>query len=129
MIIVKISLIGIVGVVFANFFKQFRPEYSMLLGIFLSILFFYIVIQRIGYVMKLINELFGYMKGQVEFVDILVKMLGISYITELSAGICKDAGYQSIATQIVILGKLTMITMGSSILLSLIKMINIGIGM
>ena len=63
-----------------------------------------------------------------DFMEILIKMLGISYICELSAGICKDAGYHSIAMQIVIFGKITIMTLGSSILFSLIKIINTYLG-
>ena len=43
---------------------------------------------------------------------------------ELSAGICKDAGCQSIAVQIVILGKIVIMTLGASIIFSLIELIN-----
>ena len=61
--------------------------------------------------------------NQMDYIGVLVKMLGISYICELSSGICKDAGYNSIATQIVIVGKITIMTLGSSILFVLIKLI------
>lgn len=126
---IKVSLIAVVGVLFANFFRNLKQEYSILLGLAISILFFFLVIQKISGLMNLLNELWSYIHGKIEFIDILVKMLGISYICELAAGICKDAGYQSIATQVVILGKITMISMGTQIIVALIRVINMDLGM
>ena len=50
-------------------------------------------------------------------------MLGITYVAEFSSAICKDAGYQSIANQIEIFGKITILVMSLPIILALMKTI------
>ncbi len=57
------------------------------------------------------------------FAGTLLKMLGITYVAEFSASICQDAGYQTIARQIEILGKLTILVMSMPILLALLQTI------
>lgn len=128
MIVVRIALIGIAGVVFANYFKSVKSEYGLLIGLFVSILIFYYIVVKLAGLMDMMEEAGGLFDGSYNFMGILIKMLGISYICELSSGICKDAGYHSIATQIVIFGKITIMTLGSSILFSLIKIINTYLG-
>lgn len=128
MIVLRIALIGIAGVVFANYFKSIKSEYGMLIGLFVSILIFYYIMVKIAGLMDMMQEAGKMSDGGFDFMEILIKMLGISYICELSAGICKDAGYHSIAMQIVIFGKITIMTLGSSILFSLIKIINTYLG-
>ena len=44
-------------------------------------------------------------------------------IAEFSAGICRDAGYQTMAGQIEIFGKLTILVMGLPVLLALLQTI------
>ena len=51
----------------------------------------------------------------------MLKMIGITYIAEFSSGICKDAGYQTIAAQIEIFSKLTILAMGLPVLLALLE--------
>ena len=50
-------------------------------------------------------------------------MIGITYIAEFASGICKDTGYQTIAVQIEIFSKLTILAMGVPVLLALLETI------
>ena len=56
-----------------------------------------------------------------EYIQILLKMLGIAYIAEFSSALCKDAGQGAIAGQIDFVGKVSMIVLGIPILTSLLK--------
>lgn len=128
MFVIRIAIIGITGVIFANYFKTVKNEYGMLLGLFVSVLIFYFIVEKLSGLMEMIEEAGVFFGEHMDFLGVLIKMLGISYICELSSGICKDAGYSSIASQIVIIGKITIMTLGSSILFSLIKIINLYLG-
>lgn len=128
MIVVRIALIGITGVIFASYFKNIKNEYGMLIGLFITILIFYFIVEKLSGLLEMIEEAGVFFEEHMDFLGVLIKMLGISYICELSSNICKDAGYGAIASQIVIFGKITIMTLGSSILFSLIKIINIYLG-
>ena len=52
-----------------------------------------------------------------------MKVICITYICAFSAGICQDSGYGSIAEQIEILGKLSVMFAGLPILLAVIEQI------
>ena len=54
------------------------------------------------------------------YISTLLKMLGITYVSELSSSICKDAGYQTIAGQIEIFGKLAVFMLSMPVLLTLL---------
>ena len=57
------------------------------------------------------------------YIATLLKMLGVTYVAEFSSGICKDAGYQTIASQIEIFSKLTILVLSLPILVALLKTI------
>ncbi len=57
------------------------------------------------------------------YVGTLLKMLGITYIADFSSNICKDAGYQAIAGQIEVFGKLAVLVLSMPILLALLDTI------
>lgn len=50
-------------------------------------------------------------------------MIGITYISEFSADICKDAGHQAIASQIQIFGKLTIMAVSMPVFVNLLDTI------
>ena len=55
MIVLRIALIGIAGVVFANYFKSIKSEYGMLIGLFVSILIFYYIMVKIAGLMDMMQ--------------------------------------------------------------------------
>ena len=114
--IIKIALLGIAGVLFAIQFRQQRPEYTLLIG------FSYVL----GLTGQLLEEFAGlqqYLGDAKGYLGILMKVVGITYLCEFSAGICKDAGFAAVSDQIEILGKLSVLFAGLPILLTVIRQI------
>ena len=73
--------------------------------------------------MTTLREIGNFVQIQNSYILTLIKMLGITYLAEFSAGLCKDAGYSSIATQIEMFGKLTILVLSLPILLALLRTI------
>lgn len=57
------------------------------------------------------------------YVAILLKMLGITYVSELVSAICKDAGYHSVALQIEIFARLGIMVLCIPILMTLLEVV------
>lgn len=121
--IIKIGILGIVGVLIAIQFKTSKPEYMFYIGFGASVLIFYYVVRCLYSLMAEFSVLQKYMTGQEGYLGTLLKIVGITYICEFSAGICKDAGFTSVAGQIEVLGKLTVMFAGLPILLAIIEQI------
>ncbi len=56
-------------------------------------------------------------------------MTGITYIAEFSSGICKDAGYGALGTQIEIFGKLSILAVSLPVILALLDTLQGASGM
>lgn len=121
--IVKIGMLGIIGVLLAVQFKSTKPEYALYIGLGAAVMVFYYVVKSMYALSNQIASLQKYMAEGGSYMGTLLKIVGITYICEFSAGICKDAGYGSIAAQIEILGKLTIMFAGLPILLAVIEQI------
>ena len=57
------------------------------------------------------------------YLHALMKMIGITYVGQFSAGLCKDAGYSAIAGQIEIFSKLSILAISMPILMALMDTI------
>ena len=58
------------------------------------------------------------------YLEILIKIIGITYITEFSADLCKDAGYSALASQIAIAGKLSVLGISMPVITALLEMVS-----
>lgn len=121
--IIKVSIFGVVGVLLAIQFKNGHQEYSVYIGSGLALLIFGYGLRQIGSVIDRMGVLYQYLGDTAGFLSVLLKVIGITYICEFSAGICKDAGYSAVSEQIEILGKLSVMFAGLPILFAVIEQI------
>ena len=119
--IMKIGILGLAGVLLAIQFKTIKPEYATYIGLGLGVLIMGYTLGQFQTLVGSIETLQKYFSGAESYLTILVKVIGITYICEFCAGICKDAGYGSIADQIEILGKLSVMFAGMPIIMAVIQ--------
>lgn len=120
----KIGILGIVGILLAIQFKSNRAEYGIYIGVVTSIIIFFYVITKLEIVVETIEKISNYIDINDAYLSTLIKMIGITYIAEFSSSICKDAGYTAIAGQIEVFGKISILAVSMPILLSLLETIN-----
>ena len=121
--IINLCLVALAGIITAVLLKGYKQEYSILVIFSLSMFFFTVILN----IFRGIQEQFGIIVSELEqnktFYKILFKIMGITYICEFSSGICKDAGYSSIASQIELVGKMLVFLSGVPILVSVVETI------
>lgn len=121
--IIKVGLVGIIGVLVAIQFKSTKPEFSVLIGFSVCAVIFTYTISNFQAVSSVIQE-FNQILGQdSQYITIVIKIIGITYVCEFSGSVCRDAGYAAIGNQIEIFGKLAILISGLPIILALVEMI------
>ena len=121
--VVQVGILGVVGVLFAVGLKQQKTEIATYVCVGISLFIFFSIIDSLGIVVASIREIGSYIQIEGSYISTLIKMLGITYVAEFSSGLCKDAGYQAIAVQIEMFGKLTILVLSLPILLALLRTI------
>ncbi len=120
---IKVGILGIVGVLLAVQFKTEKPQYATYIGIAMGILLFSYALGEFSGVVRQLEAVREYLGGGEGYLSILLKVVGITYICEFCADICKDAGYGAIAAQVEILGKLSVMLAGLPILFGVMEQI------
>ena len=121
--IVQIALLGVAGTLLAIQFKGGKTEYGIYICAGISLLIFFYVIGRISVVAERLQEITAYIDLAPVYIEMLLKMLGITFVAEFSSALCRDAGYQTIAQQIEVFAKLAVLVLGLPVVFSLLEMI------
>ena len=117
---IKMSLIAVVGVLLILLMKSVKSEYGIYVAIGISLILLFGMSSKLENVLDTIWNVMEAIQLDKKYVKIILKMLGIVYVAEFSSAICKDAGYQTIASQIEVFGKLTLLVQGMPILEALL---------
>ncbi|HIV13714.1 MAG: stage III sporulation protein AD [Clostridiales bacterium] len=122
--IIRISVIGIAGIVLAILVKEAKPEYSFYLTFAAGIAILFFSAGRLSDLLGSIREIQQYLPIENTYMDLLLKMVGITYVGQFSASICRDAGYASVAGQIELFARLSVLAISMPILTALLETIH-----
>ena len=120
MSVLTIGILGIAGALLAVELKGLKGEYGIYLVAAVGLVIFFYGITKLKTVIETIRQVQSYIRLNRMYLEVLLKMIGITYIVEFSSGICKDAGYGSLGSQIEIFGKLSVLAVSMPILLALL---------
>ena len=79
---------------------------------------------KMQYLLGMLAQMKSYLPVDSSYLNTLLKMLGITYVGQFSAGICKDAGYSSIAGQIELFARLAVLAVSMPVLLALLETVH-----
>ena len=121
--IVKIAIMGIVGALLGIMLKGQKKEYELYVTLGVSLCIFYFIMSKLQLVISVVNRMQDYVNLDTSYIGILIKMIGITYVSEFSASLCKDAGYQAVAGQIEMFGKLSILVISMPVIMVLLETI------
>lgn len=121
MTLVSAAALGIVAVLLAVQFKSVGSEYGIYLVMAAGMVLFFFGTGKMQTIVETAKQIQSYININSVYLTTLLKMAGITYIAEFASGICKDAGYSSMGTQIEIFGKLSILAVSMPIILALLE--------
>lgn len=107
--IIKISVLGIAGILIAVPLKKERPEFASFVGLAVCICIFAYLLTKVETVLRFVEQLEELIPVDGRYVALIIKMVGITYVAEFATDICKDAGYSAIGNQIEIFAKISIL--------------------
>ncbi len=121
--IIKIIAIGLISLVIIIILKQYKPEFTIYISIIAGLLLIYLVINRLEGIISLLKAISNKSGINNQFLELLLKITGIAFLTEFAINICKDAGETAIASKIEIGCKVVIVSMSIPIFSNLLEII------
>ncbi len=119
-----LAIVAIAAALMAVNFKSFKAEYGIYISIGICILATTLVLSQLEYLIEVVDIIRSYIGLDQVYISTMLKIVGISYVAEFASDVCKDCGYSSMANQVQVVGKLTVLCISMPILLALLECIN-----
>lgn len=121
--IVQIVLIALIASLLFMLLKNVQPTFSFFILMITSIFILTIIIKQVAIILTLLNTLGAKAEINSTYLQTILKIIGIAYITELGANVTKDAGLSSVASKVELAGKMFIILLSIPIISAVIEMI------
>lgn len=107
--IISVAGISLVILVISSLVKKYSPEFFIVLITISVSIFLIILISYLKNILYEFDSLFKFSNIKQNLQIIILKILGICIISEFSSNICKDSGNLSLANNIILFGKISII--------------------
>lgn len=121
--VLQIVGLALVAAVLLILIRQQRPELGLLLSLACGALIFLLVLDQIGSVVHLLEELATAARVDRLYLTTLLKIVGVSYLAEFGAQVCRDAGEQAIASRVEMAGKVLIVVLAMPIAVAVLEAI------
>ena len=125
---IKVIMAALAGVFLAAVLKSVKSEMTMLVAAGVSVLILLYILSGLSVIVEQLKMLQGYIGISGKYIGILVKMIGISYMTQLAADICRDYGQSAVAGLLEVFCKITIAALGMPVVLTLFEVVTKCIG-
>ncbi|MBQ8857529.1 MAG: stage III sporulation protein AD [Lachnospiraceae bacterium] len=125
---IKIAVIGVTAAILAAWIKNVKSEYALWIVLAAGVFLVLSVLLKLDAIIDELRFLQGYFSEYASYIKLLIKIIGITYLSEFSSDLCKDAGANTLGTQIELFGKLSILVLCMPIMTSLLETVDYYLG-
>lgn len=120
---IKVIGIALTGTFISVLLKQYRQDLGLAVSICAGGLILYFICKTSEPVLNAMSHITGRIRNGNEFLIIAAKSLGICFLTQISADICRDSGESALAGKVETAGKATLIFISVPLIMSLLDLV------
>lgn len=122
-IIFKIVAIGIITCLATIIVKPIRADFSIIISIVGGLIILFLVINYLTSVFDTFKSIINLSGINSNLYRLLLKIIGVGYLVEFTAGICSDTGNSSLGDKVLLGGKVIIMVMALPIITSILQII------
>lgn len=120
---IQVCVMAAAGMFAAIIIRKDKPEYATLIILLVGFLIALKVVGALDGMLEEIKSWSQLLQENVVYVNLLLKLIGITYLCEFAANICKDAGYSTLSSHVELFGKVTIMMAGLPVIKAMMEMI------
>ncbi|MBP1759865.1 MAG: stage sporulation protein [Firmicutes bacterium] len=111
--------LALIVTIFCVVLKQIRPEIALQLSILAGASIFILIISKIRVIVDLLQTLADQANISSYYLLIILKIVGVAYLAEFGAQVCRDAGESALGTKIELAAKVGVILLAIPIIVAI----------
>ena len=122
-IIFKIIAIGLITCLATMIIRPIRSDFAVILGIVGGLIILFMVVDYLSNVFEIFRDIIGITGINSNLYTLLLKIIGIGYLIEFTAGICADTGNSGLGDKVLLGGKIIILVMALPIITNILQIV------
>lgn len=121
--IIKIAFFALLALIFIILIQQSRKDLAVIISLFVGVSIFAFIFGKFNAIILFLQDIALKANINTVYLNIVLKILAISYIASFCSEICKDAGSNNIATKVEFASKILILFLAIPILMAVLQSI------
>lgn len=121
--IVPVVGLGLIAAFLVVVLREYRPELAMQVSLAAGVILMLMVITRISGAVQAVTEAAVGAGINLVYLQTLLRVIGIAYLAEFGAQVCRDAGEGSIASRVELAAKVIILALAVPIVVEVMETI------
>lgn len=121
--IIKIVFFALIALFFIIIVQQSRKDLALIISLFAGVCIFIFIFGKFNAIILFLQDIALKANINTVYLNIVLKILAISYIASFCSEICKDAGSNNIASRVEFGGKVLILFLAIPILMAVLQSI------
>ena len=120
---ISVCILSLAGLLSAIIIRKDKPEFVIMIIILTG---FCIALKIMGIMRGTIEEIKQWqnvLAENVVYIKLFIKLIGITYLCEFSANLCRDSGYSALGSHIELFGKISIMMAGLPMIKTMLEML------
>lgn len=122
-IIFKIVAIGLITVLATIIIRPIKSDFAILISIVGGLIIIFMIINYLTDILGSLKNIISTTGLNSSLYTLLLRIIGIGYLIEFTAGLCSDTGNSGLADKILLGGKIVIMVMALPIITNILNII------
>lgn len=122
-LVYKIVAVALIGCIATIIVKPVRSDYAVLIALASGVIILAMLVNYLSSVFDALKLIINTTGISGNLYSLLLKIVGIGYLIEFTAGICADTGNSSLGDKVLLGGKIIILVMAMPIVTSILQII------
>ncbi|MCK9478331.1 MAG: hypothetical protein M0R40_02375 [Firmicutes bacterium] len=121
---IKVAAVAVIGAAVSVVLRHIKPEYCIGVAIACFVIIMMMIKDDIAAVIDTMLLSANEMGIDSVYVTLIIKIIGVAYLTQFASSICEDAGEKAIAMKVEFAGRISIILMSAPLMFAVINLIS-----
>lgn len=121
--VAAIAALALISAILAVILHQYKPEYAMLLSAAAGCGILFLLLSALAPAIEQLQTIMGRAGLSMAYFKILLKGLGVCYLSQFAGDLCRDAGQTSLAGKVELAGKISVVLLALPVAMDMMEWI------
>lgn len=124
MTVFKIVGVALVAVAASLVLRAYRPELGLQIAVAAGVLILVLTLDELAAMSGFLGEVLGRFQIDTGYLKVMLKVIGIAYLAQFAADLCRDAGEGAVAGKVELAGRVLVLALCLPALAAILELVS-----